>query len=310
MEVSPLDQAATLREIKKMEQKANKANGSRCGNGPGVGQRKADNIRVIAITSGKGVVGKTNIAANLAYILSTMQKKTLVLDADMGLANLDVILGLAPKFNLYHVLRGEKSISEVVLHGPGGIKILPASSGIQEMADLSKGQKLALIDELDGLSEELDFMFIDTAAGIAGNVIYFNMAAKEIIVVVSPEPTSITDAYALIKILYNGYREKRFMLLANMVKDAYEAKEVYNKLSNATSHFLNLSIDYLGYILNDVSVQEAVRQQKAVAELYPHSQAGKCMVTVAKNLCRMRPEHYETGSLKFFWNSVIDKDRG
>jgi flagellar biosynthesis protein FlhG len=266
-------------------------------------------VRVIAITSGKGGVGKTNIATNLAYHLSRMNRKTLVLDADMGLANIDVVLGIAPKYNLYHVLRGEKALCDVIVDGPGGMKILPATSGIQEMADLSRGEKLALLDELDGLGTELDFMLIDTAAGIAGNVIYFNVAAREIIVVVSPEPTSITDAYALIKILYSNYGEKRFMLLVNMVRNSNEAREVFLKVSNATSHFLNLSIESLGYVLEDVKVTEAVRRQKALAELYPDSRANKCLQSIARKLCKLQPEFSESGSLKFFWKSIVEKER-
>lgn len=266
--------------------------------------------RVIAITSGKGGVGKTNIATNLAYHLSQMKKKTLVFDADMGLANIDVILGLAPKHNLYHVLRGEKTLADVILDGPGGMRILPATSGIPEMADLSPGEKLALVDELDGLGGDLDFMLIDTAAGIAGNVIYFNVAAREIIVVVSPEPTSITDAYALIKILYSNHGEKRFMLLVNMAKNSNEAREVFLKVSNATSHFLNLSIDYLGYVLEDTRVTDAVRQQKAFSEIYPDSRAAKCVQSIARKLCRLQPEACESGSLKFFWKSIVDNKRG
>jgi flagellar biosynthesis protein FlhG len=267
-------------------------------------------IRVIAITSGKGGVGKTNIAANLAYHLSQMKKKTLILDADMGLANIDVILGLAPKYNLSHVLSGEKALADVILEGPGGMQILPASSGIQEMAELSKGEKLALLDELGEFGGELDFLLIDTAAGIAGNVIYFNVAAREIIVVVSPEPTSITDAYALIKILYSNYGEKRYMLLANMVRNSSEAREVFLKVSNATSHFLNLSIDYLGYVLDDTRVTDAVRRQKAVAEIFPDSRASKCLQSIARKLCKLQPEFCESGSLKFFWKSIVDKGRG
>jgi flagellar biosynthesis protein FlhG len=267
-------------------------------------------IRVIAITSGKGGVGKTNIAANLAWHLSQMKKKTLILDADMGLANIDVILGLAPKYNLSHVLSGEKALADVILEGPGGMQILPASSGIQEMAELSKGEKLALLDELGEFGGELDFLLIDTAAGIAGNVIYFNVAAREIIVVVSPEPTSITDAYALIKILYSNYGEKRFMLLANMVRNSSEAREVFLKVSNATSHFLNLSIDYLGYVLDDTRVTDAVRRQKAVAEIFPDSRASKCLQSIARKLCKLQPEFCESGSLKFFWKSIVDKGRG
>lgn len=306
-----MDQAETLRQMHKSGRDPRDAGMTPTRPGrPDVRRQGHDGIRVIAITSGKGGVGKTNIAANLAYLLSNMKKKTLVFDADMGLANIDVILGLAPKFNLYHVLRGEKSLSDIVLEGPGGIKILPAASGIQEMTDLTKGQKLALLDELNELSDDLDFMLIDTAAGIAGNVIYFNMAAREIIVVVSPEPTAITDAYALIKILYSRHAGKKFMLLVNMVKNAAEAREVFNKLSNATSHFLNLSIEYLGYVLDDHSVQDAVRRQRALAEVYPGSRACRCLTSIARRLCRTQPGGYEAGSIKFFWKSIVDRDRG
>jgi len=153
-------------------------------------------------------------------------------------------------------------------------------------------------------------MLIDTAAGIAGNVIYFNVAAREIIVVASPEPTSITDAYALIKILYSQHGEKRFMLLANRVKNSSEAREVFLKVSNATSHFLNLSIESLGYVLEDDRVTEAVRRQKALAEAFPESKASKCLQSIARKLCRIQPGPVESGSLKFFWKSIVEKPRG
>ncbi len=275
-----------------------------------VGDKKKENIRVIAITSGKGGVGKTHITANLAYILSRMRRKALIFDADMGLANIDVILGLSPKYNMHHVLLGEKSLQEVMVSGPGGIKILPAASGIQEMAELSKGQKLSLMDELNDLNDGFDFMFIDTAAGITGNVLYFNMAAKEIIVVVSPEPTSLTDAYALIKILYNGHGEKRIMLIVNMVKNSQEAGEVFMKLSKATEHFLDLSVEYLGFIMHDEKVSDAVRQQKIFAEIYPNSPASKCLSSIARKICRDKPEKYNLGSMKFFSRAIIGADHG
>lgn len=282
-----MDQAGVLREMQGIDSEVygiNLMNRQK---------KRNKDARIIAITSGKGGVGKTNIAANFAYIFSKMGKRVLLLDADTGLANIDVILGITPKYSLFHVLHGEKTLSEVTVQGPGGIKILPATSGIQEMAELSRDQKLTLLEELDGLSESLDFMFIDTAAGIAGNVMYFNMVAKEIVVVVSPEPTSLTDAYALIKLLYRGYATKRFMLLVNMVTGSNEAKEVYRRLSNATDHFLNLSVEYLGYILRDKTVYEAVKQQSVLVELAPHSKASKCLFAVAEKLCQERPEDYE-----------------
>ena len=298
--------------LRRMKKTSGSRDGSIAPSTGGVPEERASRrpTRVIAVTSGKGGVGKTNIAANLAYHLSRMGKRTLVLDADMGLANIDVILGLAPKHNLYHVLRGERALSDVIVEGPGGMKILPATSGVPEMAELSPGEKLALLDELDGLGGELDFMLIDTAAGIAGNVIYFNVAAREIIVVATPEPTSITDAYALIKILYSQHGEKRFMLLANMVKNSSEAREVFLKVSNATSHFLNLSIENLGYVLDDTRVSDAVRRQRALAEVYPDAGASKCLESVARKLCKRQPGAGESGSLKFFWKSIVEKTHG
>lgn len=290
-----MDQAEVLREMK--------INGIF----PAIERKRYNgNTRVIAVTSGKGGVGKTNITANFAYIFSKMGKRTLLLDADTGLANIDVILGITPKYNLYHVLRGEKTLSEAVVEGPGGIKILPASSGIQGMADLSKGQKFTLLEEMDGLDEDFDFMLIDTAAGITDNVMYFNMVAKEIIVVVSPEPTSLTDAYALIKILYQNYKARCFMLLVNMAKDSNEAIEVYTRLSNATNHFLGLPIEYLGYIPHDQNVSKAVRKQRLLTEIFSNSKASKSMSKIIEKLCLKQPEDYENGTIKFFGRSIIN----
>lgn len=266
-------------------------------------------IRVISVTSGKGGVGKTNITVNLAYLLSERNKKTLVLDADAGLANVDVILGINPLYNLSHVLKGEKTVTETLLEGPGGIKILPSASGIPEMTDLSRGQKLTLIDELNALNDSLDVMMIDTGAGISANVMYFNMAAKEIIVVTTPEPTALTDAYALIKVLYQRHAKRRFRLIVNMAKNAAEGQEIFARLSSATDHFLNLTIEYLGHIVLDEKVKEAVRRQKALAELYPQCPASRCLAKIAEKISSETMEEYENGSIKFFWENIIDKDR-
>ena len=257
-------------------------------------------VCVISITSGKGGVGKTNIAVNLAYLLAESKKKTLILDADCGLANIDLILGLTPKYNLYHVLKGEKTLKEAIINGPGGIKILPSSSGIQEMSSLSMAQKFILQDELNALQARPDFMLIDTSAGINENVLYFNMVASETIVVVTPEPTSLTDAYALIKVLYQRHAKKRFSLLVNMVKTPNEAKEVFLRMAQATNHFLNLAIEQLGYISCDDNIPRAVKQQKLLAELYPDSPSVKSLREVADKLCQPRPEQEDTGTINLF----------
>jgi len=257
-------------------------------------------ICVISITSGKGGVGKTNIAVNLAYLLAESKKKILVLDADCGLANIDLILGLTPKYNLYHVLKGEKTLKEAIINGPGGIKILPSSSGIQEMSSLSMAQKLILQDELNALQVRPDFMLIDTSAGINDNVLYFNMIANETIIVVTPEPTSLTDAYALIKILYQRHAKKRFSLLVNMVKTPAEAKEVFLRMAQATNHFLNLAIEQLGYVSCDDNVPRAVKQQKLLAERYPDSPSVKSLREVANKLCQPRSEQEDAGTIHLF----------
>ena len=289
-----MDQAAMLRQItgqkKTVQNSALKENTS----------VRRNKIRVISITSGKGGVGKTNITANLAYLLSRMKKKTLILDADCGLANIDLILGLTPQYNLYHVLKGEKTLREVIINGPGGIKILPSSSGIQEMSSLSAEHKLGLQDELNALQARPDFMLIDTSAGINDNVLYFNMVAHEIIVVVTPEPTSLTDAYALIKILYQRHSKKRFSLLVNMVKSQNEAKEVFLRMAQATNHFLNLAIEQLGYISYDENLPRAVKQQKLMSELYPDSSSVKCLREVAEKLCQPRQKQEDDGAISFF----------
>jgi flagellar biosynthesis protein FlhG len=259
-----------------------------------------NNISVISITSGKGGVGKTNITANLAYLLAALKKKTLILDADCGLANIDLILGLTPEYNLYHVLKGEKKLSDVIVNGPGGLKVLASSSGIQEMSSLSMEQKFTLQDELNALQKRPDFMLIDTSAGINDNVLYFNMIAGEIIVVVTPEPTSLTDAYALIKVLYQRHAKKRFSLLVNMVKTPNEAKEVFWRLAQATNHFLNLAIEELGYISYDENLQRGVRQQKLLAELYPDSPSVRCLRTVAERLCGPRPDRESNCAINLF----------
>ena len=262
-------------------------------------------VKVISVTSGKGGVGKTNVVVNLAYALTQSGKKVLVLDADMGLGNIDVMLGLAPEYNLYHLINGEKSLSEVMTSGPGGMKILPAGSGIQELSELTPNQKLNLLAELDRIDNSIDIVLIDTAAGISGNVMYFNTAAQDIIVVASPEPTSMTDAYALMKILHTKYGESRFRLLVNMVRDSGEGRDVYRKLSAAADKFLNISIDYIGHIMQDKSVRMSVLNQRSVVDLYPGSDAGKCYTSLDRTVCGWPVNKDIKGNIQFLWRRLM-----
>lgn len=282
-----MDQAETLREI---------ARGSKEGHHEGV--------RVISVTGGKGGVGKTNVVANLAYVMTKIGKRVLLLDADLGLGNLDVLLGLAPKYHIGHLLSGEKSLEEVIIKGPNGMLILPASSGVQELTSLSEGQKLSFISELDNLQERLDVLIIDTGAGISSNVLYFNTAAQEIIVVVSPEPTSITDAYALMKVLFLKHGERRFKLLVNSVKNKKEGMDVYHNLCTVADRYLDVSIDYLGSIPYDDNLQKAVREQRAITDLFPHSKASEEFYNIARTIFESQPKKV-TGNIQFLWKRLL-----
>src|SRR5512135_292569 len=246
--------------------------------------KEARMVRTITVTSGKGGVGKTNMVASLAVAFAQMGKKVMIFDADLGLSNIDVLLDLARRYNIQHVLSGEKGLKDVVVEGPCGIKILPASSGVQEMTELDEFQRMRLIEEFDVYDADIDVLLIDTGAGISANVAFFCVASQEIIVVTSPEPTSLTDAYALIKVLFTRYQEKDFKVLVNSAKSREEAIEVFRRLSVAAEKFLHISIDYLGYIPMDDSIQKAVRAQKAFIDVYPGSFASEQISAIASKL--------------------------
>lgn len=260
--------------------------------------------RVIAITSGKGGVGKTNIVANLGLALSRLGKKVIILDADLGLGNLDVLLGLAPKYNLSHVISGEKSMREIILKGPGDLEILPASSGIQELTQLSEQQKIQILTKLDLLIDSVDVLLIDTAAGISTNVLDFNATAQEILVVVSPEPTSLTDAYALMKVLSVKYAEKHCKLLVNQAASDQEGREIFRQLNMVAERFLDISVEYLGCILFDEKVTKSIRRQKIVLELYPDSPASRCFGMLAKKVKNMKSLKLTKGDSNLFWKHL------
>jgi flagellar biosynthesis protein FlhG len=262
--------------------------------------KRNSRARVIAITSGKGGVGKTSIVANLGYAFTKLGKKVLILDADLGLGNLDVLLGLAPKYNLSHVIMEEKTMEEVLVEGPGNMKILPASSGIQELTQLTRSQKINILTQLDELIDGVDILLIDTAAGISSNVMDFNATAQEIVVVVSPEPTSITDAYALMKVLSLKYSEKVCKLLVNRTTRPEEGREVFRQLHLVTDRFLDINIEYLGCILNDEKVTRGVKNQKIVSELFPDTEASRCFRELARKISAMASVNLPKGGSNLF----------
>jgi flagellar biosynthesis protein FlhG len=255
-------------------------------------------VKTIAVASGKGGVGKTNVVANLAISMSKLGKQVMIVDADLGLSNIDALLHLSPNHNIQHLLNGGMKLKDIVVEGPHGIQIIPASSGVQELIALDDYQRLKLLEEFDAYDDDIDVLLIDTAAGISEDVAFFCNAAQEIIIVTSPEPTAITNTYALIKVLYTRYQERDFHLLVNSAKDADEAFEVFRRISLAAEKFLSISLDYLGYLPFDESVHSAVRAQKAFVDMFPRKAISKRIREIAKRFLD-RPERVK-GSLQFF----------
>lgn len=267
--------------------------------------------RVIAVSSGKGGVGKTNCVINLAIAFARMDKKVLLLDADLGLGNVDVLLGLDSQYNIGHLLRGEKTIEEVMVKGPSDIMIIPASGGEQEFTRLAAHERHALSSYIEGLQASVDVMLIDTGSGISDNVLFFNMAAQEIIIVVSPDPASAADAHSLMAALLKKHGERRFKLLVNGVRSMKEGFEVYKRvllgverrLNGVTP--LNVSIDYIGSVLRDASVGKAAGQRKAVVDAFPRSKASRCYLEAARTLSEMPVSKDLKGGLQFLWRRML-----
>ena len=266
-------------------------------------QKPASAVKVIAVASGKGGVGKTNTVINLASSLAAMGERVMVLDADLGLGNLDVMLGLAPEYNLKHLFNGEKTLDEIMVEGPNGIKIIPAASGIQEVTHSGTREQQILMEQLGRYEGEIDFFFIDAAAGISDMVTSFVRAADIALVVATPEPTSMTDAYALMKVLCNNYGEKKFYLLLNQVTGEQEARQVYNKLSRVGEKFLDITLIFLGYIPKDANVPLAVCRQQAIVEYRPESPASRSFVDTARRLKGLSIRS-KSGGLHYFWQRM------
>ncbi|KPK74627.1 MAG: hypothetical protein AMJ79_13575 [Phycisphaerae bacterium SM23_30] len=242
--------------------------------------------RVLAVTSGKGGVGKTNVAANLAICLSAAGKDVILFDADLGLANLDVLLPVKIRFNLAHVIAGKRRLAEIVQPGPGGIRLVCGASGITQMADLTEVQRQRLAQEMTQLEYKADVIVIDTGAGISRNVLGFCQSADHTLVVTTTEPTSITDAYAVIKALNQGTERLKISLLTNMVENRDQAQKVYQRLAFAGERFLNCAIYDAGYVLRDNHLSQAVHQRKPVVLAFPRCPASYCFVALAQKLIR------------------------
>jgi flagellar biosynthesis protein FlhG len=264
------DQAERLRELVNNHNNSNKAVVSK--------------TRVIAVTSGKGGVGKTNIAVNLSIFLSRLGKKVTIIDTDLGLANIDLILGMIPKYHLGHLFAGEKDLSEITMEGPAGIRVIAGGSGFQELADLSSWQIDKCINNLAALEEDNDFIILDTGAGISNKVIKFLTAAEEIMVVTIPEPTAIADAYGVIKVLSRENPSAKVYVVVNMVKSQQEGEQVFERLTMVAEKFLQFPLESMGMIFNDPVVSKAVKQQQPFSLIYPKSKASMSVLNIAQKM--------------------------
>ena len=273
----------------------------------GIRQMKSQNpVRVIAVTSGKGGVGKSNVTVNLAVTLAQGGERVMLMDADMGLANIDVLLGLSPGLNLSHVINGECSLEETIIEGPAGIKIVPAASGVAMMSDLTPAQNAGVIRSFSELTDPVDTLLIDTAAGISDSVVSYVRASREVIVVVCDEPASITDAYAMVKVMNRDYGVERFHVLANQAHGATQGRELYNKLARVSERFLDVTLDYLGCVPYDDCLKKAVQKQKAVVEAFPRSQAATAFKQIAKKTQQWPTPKSMEGHLEFFIERLVN----
>ena len=262
-------------------------------------------IRAIAVTGGKGGVGKTNVSVNLGVAAAEMGQKVLLLDADLGLANIDVVLGLHPQFDLSHVMRGERALEEVLIEGPSGLKVIPGASGVQALAELSPAEHTGLIRAFSEVACDTDLLIVDTAAGISDTVLSFSRAAHEIVVVVCDEPASITDAYAIIKLLNRDHGHQRFRILANMVRNAQEGRELYNKMCRVTDRYLDVTLGFMGAVPFDDSLRKAVRTQRPVVQAFPRSRVAQVFRNLAKKIETWPQPSGANGQVQFFVERLI-----
>lgn len=266
-------------------------------------------VKVIAVSSGKGGVGKTNVSVNLACQLARRGRRVLLMDADLGLANVDIMLGLRPKWNLSHVLEGKCTMQEVLVEGPNGIAIIPAASGIKKMAELGADQHAAIVRSLSELNDEYDVMIVDTAAGISDSVVTFSQASQYVLVVVTDELTSMADAYALIKVMNRDAGIQRFKILRNMVDGLDQARDGFERLNEVAQRFLDVTLEYAGYVPRDPYLIKADSRQKAVSDLYPGAESSLAFRKLAETVDKWEMPSGPSGKIEFFVDRLIKSEQ-
>jgi flagellar biosynthesis protein FlhG len=262
-------------------------------------------VKVITVTGGKGGVGKTCVAANLGLALSSMGRAVMLMDADLGLANLDVVLGLRCRNTLADVLEGRCELADIVVTGPQGLQIVPGASGIGRMATLGDRELAGLINAFNDLTGRLDYLIVDTAAGISASVTRFSRAAQRVLVVLSSEPASMTDAYALIKLLSREHGVQRFEVLTNLVRRSGEGRESFIGLARVCEQFLDVTLDHLGSVPADPFLRQAVSARRAVVDLYPQSPSGRAFRNLAAHMENWTADSVARGHIEFFLQRLV-----
>lgn len=268
---------------------------------------KQSMVKVIAVTGGKGGVGKTNVSLNMAAAMAQQGQRVLVLDADLGLANIDVMLGVRVRRNIEHVLAGECDLKDILVEGPAGIQIVPATSGSRSMVELTAAEHAGLIRAFSSLQDDFDVLIIDTAAGISDMVLSFARASQDVVLVVCDEPTSITDAYALVKVLSREHGVFRFKIIANMVGTMREGQVLFNKLTKVTDRFLDVALELAAIVPFDENLRKCVRRQKLIVEVAPKSPSALAFKALAHRAARWPVQDQASGELEFFIEKLVQK---
>ena len=289
------DQAAELRGLVRQFQRQSESVSRKTGR-----KSQPDAARIVAVTSGKGGVGKTNLVVNLAVALADAGMRVTILDADLGLANVDVLLGLTVRHNLHHVINGTLSLADIILPGPRGIEVIPGASGLRDIADMKESARNRFIESISDAVRDRDLLLIDTAAGVTRNVLDFVLAAQEVILLTVPEPTAMTDAYAMIKLISRSNPDAAVRVVVNLAPNRQEAESAVEQLNLLSRRFLSFSVDPLGYVPHDQSVMKAVRKRQPFVLAYPYSPASTAVASIAGDLTGLpTPRGYEPGVALF-----------
>lgn len=261
--------------------------------------------RTVSITSGKGGVGKTTMVANMAYALAARGNRVLVFDGDLGMANIDIMFGVKSEYSIMNVLQGDKEINEVVTQLAPNISLIPGGSGVVELNRLNAFERRSLVDAVSSLNYQYDYLLIDTAPGIADNVLYLNSAAQVSAVVITPDPASLADSYALIKVLNKEYKESKFSIICNQVRDEAEGLSLFNRFNDVVNRFLYIGLDYWGSVAQDQLFRRSTQNQRLILKHEPTSDAAKNLLKISNKLENAVRNQEDKSGLQFFWEQVV-----